>query len=59
MSWVYWGIVAGLVAMVATLFLCLGFLYSNTKGSSPAPGSEQDEPGAAVTQDSRDYRRAA
>jgi hypothetical protein len=34
MSWGYWGIVAGLGAMLAMFFLCMGILWSGEKGSS-------------------------
>lgn len=34
MSIVYWGIVFGLVALVATFFVCFNLLYPNTKRSS-------------------------
>lgn len=59
MSWVYWGIVVGLMAMVATLLFCLGCLSSIVKETSPESGSKVDEPHAAVTKDSGDYREAA
>jgi len=59
MSWVYWGIVIGFVAMVATVFECVGILYSNAKGSPKVPNGKIDEPGEAVTHASADYRRAA
>ena len=59
MSWGYWGIVAGLAAMVATFFICIELLYSNTKGSPPAPSGRIDEPREAVTQATTGHRRAA
>jgi hypothetical protein len=59
MSWVYWGIVIGFVAMVATVFECVGILYSNPKGSPNEPNGKIDEPGEAVTHASADHRRAA
>ena len=59
MSWVYWGIVIGFVAMVATVFECVGILYSNPKGSPKEPNGKIDERGEAVTHASADYRRAA
>lgn len=59
MSWVYWGIVLGLVAMVATFFVCLSLLYSNAKGSPKAPSGKIDEPREAVTHASAGRRRAA
>jgi len=59
MSWVYWGIVIGFVAMVATVFECVGILYSNPKGSPKEPSSKIDEPKETVTHASTDHRRAA
>jgi archaellum component FlaF (FlaF/FlaG flagellin family) len=59
MSWGYWGIVGGLVAMVATFFVCLGLLYSTAKGSPKAPSGKIDEPKEAVTHASAGRRRAA
>ena len=44
MSWGYWGIVLGLVAMVADFFVCLSLFYSNTKGSPKAQSGKIDEP---------------
>jgi hypothetical protein len=59
MSWGYWGIVAGLAAMVTTFFICIEMLYSNAKGSPKAPSGKIDEPREAVTHASAGYRRAA
>ena len=59
MSWVYWGIVIGFVAMVATVFECVGILYSKPKESPKEPSGKIDEPGKAVTHASTDHRRAA
>jgi len=59
MSWGYWGIVLGLVAMVADFFVCLSLFYSNTKGSPKAQSGKIDEPREAVTQASTGRRRAA
>ena len=59
MSAVYWGIVAGLAAMVVTLFVCLGLMYPKTKGSSNASSGRIDEPSEAATQDLAGHRRAA
>ena len=44
MSWIYWGIVIGFVAMVATVFECVGILHSNSKGSPNEPNDKIDEP---------------
>ena len=59
MSWVYWGIVIGFLAMVATVFECVGILYSNPKRSPKEPNSKIDEPGEAVPHASSDHRHAA
>jgi hypothetical protein len=50
MSEVYWGIVAGLVALVATFFVCIELLYSNAKGSPKAPSGMTDSPVQAAEQ---------
>ena len=59
MSWVYWGIVIGFVAMVATVFECVVILYSKPKGSTEKPNGKIDESEEAGTQASADHRRAA
>ncbi len=59
MSWVYWGIVVGLVAMVATFFVSIGLLHSNVKGAPKAPSGKIDERREAVTHASAGHRRAA
>lgn len=59
MSWGYWGIVGGLVALVAIFFVCIELLYSNAKGSPKAPSGRIDESSEAVTQASAGHRRAA
>ena len=59
MSGVYWGIVLSLLTMVATLFICVGILYSNPKGSPKILSDKADEPGQAVTRPSAAPRRAA
>lgn len=59
MSGVYWGIVGGFLAMVATLFVCIWISYSNAKGSPKAPSGKVDEPKKAVTQTSVGHRWAA
>lgn len=59
MSWVYWGIVIGFVAMVATVFECVAILYSKPKKSPKEPNSKIDAPREAVTYASTDHRRAA
>jgi len=59
MSWGYWGIVAGLMAMVATLFVSFAIVNSKAKGSPKEPNGKIDEPREAVTHASTDHRRAA
>jgi hypothetical protein len=59
MSWVYWGIVIGFVAMVATVFECVAILYSNPKESPRELSSKIDEPKEAITYASAEHRRAA
>jgi hypothetical protein len=59
MSWGYWGIVAGLATMVATLFGCIELSYSKAKGSPTAPSGKIDEPREAITRASAGHRRAA
>ena len=55
MSGVYWGIVVGLVAMVATLFACLEVSYSKPE----ALDDRMDEASEAGTQTSAGHRTAA
>lgn len=59
MSGIYWGIVAWLLAMVATLFVCVDIMYSKTKGSSNASSGRVEEPNEAVRQASAGSRQAA
>lgn len=59
MSGVYWGIVAGLVALVATLFFCIDVSSSTTKRSPESLSGKIDEPNEAVPQASAGHRRAA
>lgn len=42
MSDVYWGIVAGLGVLVATLFVCMDILYSNTNQPRDASNNLSD-----------------
>lgn len=56
MSLVYWGIVAGIVSMVATLFVSLALLGSKT-GSSDA-ATRLDEPQETIPQASSGRRAA-
>lgn len=59
MSWGYWGIVSGLMAMVATLFVCLDLVYRRAKGSPEARGGRVDRQSEAVTPPLAAHRRAA
>lgn len=59
MSWIYWGIVAGLVALVAMLVLCMDLLYSGGDGVSRVPGPVAGGSADAGTQPSDAGRRAA
>ena len=58
MVWVYWYIVGGVAAMVATLFVCLEITYSKTQGSPQAPGGRLEEPSEAATPATRIHRHA-
>ncbi len=42
MSWGYWGIVAGLVALVATFFICVKLVSSNAKSVPDAASRPAD-----------------
>lgn len=59
MSGVYWGIVVGLVAMVATLFACLEVSYSKPDESPEALDDRTDEASEAGTQTTGGHRTAA
>jgi len=59
MSWVYWGIVGGLAAMVATFFFCVDVMYSNVKGSPGVSSGKTDSRAKAVKQPSAHGRHAA
>lgn len=59
MSGVYWGIVGGLLAMVATLFVCIGILYPKVKGSPKAPNTMTERAVEAVKEASSSHRQAA
>jgi hypothetical protein len=59
MSGVYWGIVFGLLSMVATLLICVDILYSKPKGSRTMSTDKADESGQAVAQPSAGSRQAA
>lgn len=59
MSGVYWGIVVGIVAMVATLLACLEVSYSKPEESPEALGDRTNEPSEAGTQTTGGHRTAA
>lgn len=59
MSGVYWGIVVGLLAMVATLFVCIDITYSGSKKSPKAPSGNVGEPSEAISQAPAGSRQAA
>jgi hypothetical protein len=59
MSGVYWGIVVGLIAMVATFFVCLEVVFTRAKGSPPGPNGRVDQPKTAVRETLDSRRRAA
>jgi hypothetical protein len=42
MSWGYWGIVIGLVTLVAMFFVCLNLLYSGHRDVSQSAGGFSD-----------------
>lgn len=53
MSWGYWGIVAGLLALVAIFFVSMDLLYAGTKGVRQAPRSPADGQADAGKQPTR------
>jgi hypothetical protein len=59
MSGVYWGIVAGLLAMVGTLFLCVDIMYSQSNKTPKAANGNVGESGEAMTQSPAGSRQAA
>lgn len=59
MSGMYWSIVTGLLAMVATLFLCIDILYGTRKGSSEAPGIGMDDSEKTAGSGQKGSRQAA
>jgi hypothetical protein len=58
-SWVYWGIVTGLVALVAMLFVCVDVTYSNAKEGRHASAGAAGGPIDANKDPSTASRRAA
>lgn len=59
MSGVYWGIVFGLLTMVATLLICVDIVYSKSKGSPQMSDDSADKSGQSVTQPLTGSRQAA
>ncbi len=59
MSGVYWGIVAGFLAMIGTLFACIDILYGAQGGSSNSSADGVDTSNQAVGSASSGSRRAA
>jgi hypothetical protein len=59
MSWGYWGIVAGLAVLVATLFVCLAIVYSDSKTSADASAAVGDRSGDKSQEPATGGRRAA
>jgi len=59
MSGVYWGIVAGLVALVAVFFVCMDLMYSNAKGSLRQSGRSGEGPSEPTRETSTRDRYAA
>ena len=59
MSEVYWGIVAGLGALVVTLFVCIDLVYSKSNGLPDATSGRTDSPAKAAEQSSSHGRYAA
>jgi hypothetical protein len=59
MSWVYWGIVAGLIAMVVDLLVCFDLAYPGAKASRKAGSGGPDQPRKALTPTMAVHGRAA
>ena len=59
MSGVYWGIVAGVAAMVAVFFVCMDLVYSNQKGSLRQSGRSEKGPNEPTRQTAARDRYAA
>lgn len=59
MSGVYWGIVAGLLAMVATLFVCIDIAYSAGSGSPKTSSGSVEGAAHAGTHTKASPRQAA
>jgi hypothetical protein len=59
MSEVYWGIVAGIGALVAVFFVCMDLLYSNAKKPLRQSDRSQEEPSESTRQTPTRDRYAA
>jgi hypothetical protein len=59
MSVVYWGIVFGIGALVATFFVCFNMVYPNAKGSGKELGATNDRSIEAAEQQAVRSRYAA
>lgn len=59
MSGVYWGIVAGLLAMVATLLVCIDIAYSARSGSPKTSDGSVEGAKEAGTHTKSSSRQAA
>ena len=59
MSWGYWGIVAGLVLLVANFFVCLSLVSGGAQEPRQASSRMLDDPGAAEKSMPATTRRAA
>jgi hypothetical protein len=59
MSVVYWGIVFGIAALVATFFVCFNLVYPNAKGSGKGLSATNDGPIEAAEQPAVRSRYAA
>lgn len=53
MSWGYWGIVTGLLSLLAIFFVSMSLVYSGPKIVRRVPGSLADEQGQGSKQPSR------
>ena len=59
MSEVYWGIVAGIGALVAVFFVCMDLLYSNSKKPLRQSDRSKEEPSELTRQTPTRDRYAA
>jgi hypothetical protein len=59
MSGVYWGIVSGLVALVAVFFVCMDLLYSKVKKPLRQSDRSKEEPSESARQTPTRDRYAA